>query len=602
MHIIKGKAASRGTAKGIAYYLKKQDTDLKSVCLSTDEEIALFDSVRSKTIENIIKSTEDKCLEGFNDVKALILQDDVLIANTKKLITNHMDMYSAFEKSLLQTIAKLENSKDAQFAVRAEDLRDLKMDLMDAARGCDPRISHDISNDENRQIDEFIKKYPNENIVVLGETLSVRQFMKFPPKKITAIVLQKGSDLSHMAIVARSKQIPMLIGADIDWNIFTQKFCEDDRRLFAEVDADKGICRLHDDNDAYAKKVSNAKTAYAKCDAGLVDLTCDNALPKENFGRDIEDYYDEYSNFDVAAKIPVLVNLNDFSNDGIKDIGSSLGVGLVRTEMLYFDYDKSPQKEEISAILSKVGTVMKQKKVVVRIPDFSPDKLPSYLGSSMSKLDFRPDNLPPYLGSSMSKLDFSTDKLRAHLNGSIRGIDFVRNMPDEFEKFIRAFTDSYLLNGNLELLIPMIISCDDYAYIKSCIEKLFWQELSQTNHVAKGVVLPRIGAMIETIGACEDIDDIVESADFVCIGTNDLSEQITGKSREEDAEFDYSSLIPYLAKVSVAAHRAGKPVGICGAIEPQIDILSTLMELEFDYISAEPAVLWKIAGMLRELE
>ena len=52
----------------------------------------------------------------------------------------------------------------------------------------------------------------------------------------------------------------------------------------------------------------------------------------------------------------------------------------------------------------------------------------------------------------------------------------------------------------------------------------------------------------------------------------------------------------------MAAHRAGKTVGICGAIEPQIDILSTLMELEFDYISAEPAVLWQIVGMLRELE
>jgi phosphoenolpyruvate-protein kinase (PTS system EI component) len=244
--------------------------------------------------------------------------------------------------------------------------------------------------------------------------------------------------------------------------------------------------------------------------------------------------------------------------------GNADGVGLLRTELPFLDATRWPTEAQHTAVLSPIFRALEGKPVTVRTLDYADDKLPPFLARGR--------------------------------NGRLgRGLPLMLAEPDAFARQFRAIIAAST-KGDVRIMIPMVATVDELQACQHILE-----------HAAHdlGAEPPPLGVMIELPEAVAEVDDLARHADFLSIGSNDLTGQLLGLDRRDPTLTPQLAAHPLvlraIADTITAAHHHNRQVSVCGDAAAHPLVLPLLVGLDCDIISTAPAALDHVRATIRRL-
>ncbi len=366
--------------------------------------------------------------------------------------------------------------------------------------------------------------------------------------KVLAFVTVHGSLNSHTAILAKTMNIPALIGTPIPLD-------DTMNGKLAVIDGAKGILYVEPEEAVLAqmqerKKEQEEQRALLLTLRGKENITLD--------GRKIRLYANIGNSKDLA-----MVLQNDAS-----------GIGLFRSEFLYLEKEDYPTEEEQFAVYKTVAETMAGKKVIIRTLDIGADKQADYFGLAHEE--------NPAMG--------------------LRAIRICLTRPEVFKTQLRALFRASAY-GNIAIMYPMIISVDEVRRIKEMVAEVK-KELEE-QAVAYGEVDQ--GIMIETPAAVMMSRELAEEVDFFSIGTNDLTQYtlaIDRQNPELDSFYDshHPAILRMIKMVVDNAHKAGIWAGICGELGADTSLTQEFLKMGVDELSVSPGRILPIRKIILETD
>ena len=390
------------------------------------------------------------------------------------------------------------------------------------------------------------RDYPAQTILV-GEELTASALGEVPRERLVGLISVRGSGNSHVAILARAMGVPTVMGAvDLPYTRLQ------DRELI--VDGYNGSVHLN--------PLPEVRARYRE----LVNQ--DQAL-----SRDLESLRDLPCETPDGHRLPLWVNTGLMA-----DITRSLeqgaeGVGLYRTEVPFLLRERFPSEEEQRQIYRSQLEAFAPRPVTMRTLDIGGDKALPYF-------PIQEDN--PFLGW--------------------RGIRVTLDHPEIFLAQVRAMLKANQGLGNLRIMLPMI---SNVAELDEAIQLI---RRSHREVVQEGVdvALPPVGVMVEVPAAVYQARALARRADFLSVGSNDLTQYLLAVDRNNARVADlYHSFHPAVLRalqdVAIAAREAGKPVGICGELagDPLAAIL--LLAMGYDVLSMNATSLMRVKKVVRSI-
>ena len=497
----------------------------KSVGLGPEKEFARFSKARTDTVQALDVS--------YLEALSKLGEKEAALFETHKLMAEDLDFEDAVR-------AELENNVTAEFAVQnaGSMLADMFASMDDAYM---KERANDVREVSSRII-SFLKKDSgaftlNEPSIIICDDLPSSELMKIDRKLILGIVFVKGGTNSHVSILTRMLEIPSVCGID--------NF-EVDKKLngeYAILDANKAQLLIGPESHIvtdYAK----LKKQYEENKLKLQAFKGKPTLSKD--GMKLEIYSNIASSFEVE---------NALKND-------SEGIGLFRSEFIYLDNSTYPTEEEQFEHYKRVVEAMAPRQVIIRTLDIGADK----------KIDYfdLPDEDNPALG--------------------FRSIRICKARPQIFLTQLQALYRASAY-GNLAIMVPMIISLSEINFIKEMTTQ------ARDNLKARGIPYKedvKIGIMVETPSAAVLSDIFAKEVDFFSIGTNDLTQYTLALDRVNPnltAQFNprHRSVTRLINLIAENAHKAGIPVGICGELARDEELLPFFVKIGIDELSVSPA-------------
>ena len=374
-----------------------------------------------------------------------------------------------------------------------------------------------------------------EHQVVISPAIYPSEILKFAAEGVAGIVLTSGGATSHVAILARTLGIPLIIASRPELLTIPQN-------TPVLMDAELGNVYVHPDKDIVERfKESNQARRAAASHA--------EAMAPETFTRD-------------GARIHLRANINLLSEVTIARDLKAEGIGLYRTEFPFLVRSSFPAEEEQYRVYKHLCDAMAGQLVTFRTLDIGGDKVPAYW-----EIAAEPN---PQLG--------------------LRSIRFSLRHPDQFRQQLRAILRAAAGTSLLRIMFPMLSSLDEYIRARQMVLESV-QDLSREglpHHPA-----PSLGAMIEVPAILEIIDELAREADFLSVGTNDFVQYLLGVDRMNDQVAyayrpEHPSVLRSLKRIADAARRAGKEVSICGEMASDRDLLPFLLGIGIPTLSVDP--------------
>ncbi|MEK5174914.1 phosphoenolpyruvate--protein phosphotransferase [Heyndrickxia sp. FSL W8-0496] len=538
--ILKGIAASNGIAIAKAYRLVEPDlTFAKSTIDDLDKEISRFkDAIAASTSE--LETIRDHANKKLGADKAAIFDAHLLVLNDPELLTSVEDKIknekvnaeSALKDTTDMFIMMFEQMENEYMRERAADIRDVRKRVL--AHLLNVKIPN--------------PSLINEEVVVVAEDLTPSDTAQLNRDFVKGFTTNIGGRTSHSAIMARSLEIPAVVGTK-------------------EVTA----------------KINNGDIVIIDGLNGEVHI---NPTPEI-----VEQYKKEKEKFEIQkAEWAKLVNEKTVSKDGHHvELGANIGtpndlqgvvenggeaVGLYRTEFLYMGKDQFPTEEEQFESYKKVLEGMKGKSVVVRTLDIGGDKKLPYL-----KL---PEEMNPFLG--------------------FRAIRLCLEEQDMFRTQLRALLRASVY-GNLKIMFPMIATLNEFRQAKAILleekEKLVSENIPVSDQI-------EVGIMVEIPSTAVLADQFAKEVDFFSIGTNDLIQYTMAADRmNEQVSYLYQPYNPTILRlvkmVIDASHKEGKWTGMCGEMAGDEIAIPILLGLGLDEFSMSASSILKARSQIRGL-
>ena len=531
-----GKGISEGIGLGKAVILKENELKIEKQKIEdiSAEKQQIYDAVKEveSEIEKLIKNidgTEKEIMQAY----LMILQDPSLIQETIKIIEqDKCNSAYAVENGLNQIIKTFEQMDDPYMAARSRDIEDMKK-----------RILAKLLKIE--EID--LSKLP-ENTILIAKELSTSDTAKMNLKNISGIITEIGGVNSHMAIIARTNEIPAIIGI---------------KHIFENIK----------ENDFIALNGATGEIFLNPTQEKIKELTKNQENIKQE-KQELEKYKNEKAITKDGHQVELLANIGGPQDIQIVIDNTAEGVGLLRSEFLYMDAKDFPSEEEQFEAYKKIAESLENKRLVIRTLDIGGDKDLKYM-----KL---PKEENPFLG--------------------YRAIRIYLDNVDLFKVQLRAIlrASSY---GNVAIMLPMISSIEELRKSKEIIEEVK-QELKEKNIKFNENI--EVGIMIEIPSSAVMADEFAKECDFFSIGTNDLIQYTIAVERGNEKLANlYSHFNPAVIRLIKSAidgaHKNGILCGMCGEAAGDVKFIPLLVGLGLDEFSMNANKILKARKLITDL-
>jgi len=389
-------------------------------------------------------------------------------------------------------------------------------------------------------------EYP-DNTVLIGDELTASVLGEIPKEKLIGLISVKGSSNSHIAILARAMGIPTVMGA-VDLP-FTQ--LEGHQVI---VDGYRGSIYVNPSDDAltvFSALIKEDKEIFKHFE-GLKDLPCET-LDKH--------------------RVPLWVNTGLVA-DILRSIERGAeGVGLYRTEVPFLLRDSFPTEEDQRKIYREQLEAFAPNTVTMRTLDVGGDKALSY---------FPIEEANPFLGW--------------------RGIRVTLDHPEIFLAQVRAMMKASEGLNNLRIMLPMISQTLELETAQSLIYRAHAELLEE----GCDVELPPVGVMIEVPAAVYQAKELAARADFLSVGSNDLTQYLLAVDRNNPQVAGlyhsyHPAVLQALQQIVTAAHSQGTPVSICGELAGDPGAAVLLVAMGYDVLSMSSTNLPRVKSVIRAI-
>lgn len=537
---VTGIAASSGIAFGNAYILMDPDlTYSKDEIDNHQTEIEKFHTAIEKTkyeIDTIRKKVATEQGEenaAIFDAHLLVLSDPELITNVENNIKEmNMNAAWALDETANQFVQLFEQLDNEYMRERAADIKDVSKRILAHLLG---------------------KTLPNpglieEKTIVIAEDLTPSDTAQINKQFVKGFITNIGGRTSHSAIMARSMEIPAIVGT----KVATKTIKQGD---YIIVDGMNGEVIINPSNEE--------KIKYERLNEQYQSQRKQWALLK-----------DEPTITNDKHQVQLMANIGSPNEMEVVLENGAEGIGLYRTEFLYMESTSFPTEEEQFEAYKTVLKKMDGRPVVVRTLDIGGDKHLPYWNL--------PEEANPFLG--------------------LRAVRLALKEPNVFRTQLRALLRASVF-GNLHIMFPMIATIEEFLKAKQMLhdemDKLRAENIAFSNEI-------KVGIMVEIPATALLANQFAKEVDFFSIGTNDLIQYTFAADRmNESVSYLYQPYHPAILRlikmIIDAAHQEGKLVGMCGEMAGDPIAAPLLLGLGLDEFSMSPSSILQIRSLMKKL-
>ncbi|MBC8530962.1 phosphoenolpyruvate--protein phosphotransferase [Gehongia tenuis] len=539
MIVLEGKGVFGGIAMGklSLYRRRAYKVELHTV-EDSGRETARFEAAREKAVEEL-QGLYEKALKEVGEANAMIfmahqmmLQDQAFSESVVNIIQNERSNAEYAVKTTGHNFAKIFSAMDdAYMKERAADVKDITERLLAV-------LAHGTSEKASAL---------QEPVIIAADDLAPSETVQLDKNMILGFVTMHGSSNSHTAILARTMNIPAVIGVG--------------EALKSEYDGADAIV------DGFTGKVyiDPDEGTRTKIEAKRREDREKKELLKQLKGKPSETL--------DGRRMDIFANIGSFADVGAVLENDAGGIGLFRSEFIYLEREDYPTEEEQFKVYRQVAQTMAGRKVVIRTLDIGADKRIGYFDL--------PKEENPALG--------------------YRAVRICLDRPEVFKTQLRALYRASAF-GNIAVMVPMITSLAEVREVKAMAGTVR-EELDREGAAYDKAV--ELGIMVETPAAVWISDELAKEVDFFSIGTNDLTQYTLAVDRQNpklDRFYDphHKAILRSIKHVVDSAHKNGIWVGICGELGADPALTETFLAMGVDELSVSPAYVLGLRKKVRE--
>src|SRR6266496_3549067 len=538
-----GAGASPGIARGKIHVVRDELDDVPRYRISPSQiadEIGRFEAALIQTRMQILKM-QQRIAESIGtkdaaifDAHLLVVEDRTLIDEVlRKLETDLWNVEWVFQEVATRYAATLSKIDDPYLRERAVDIQDVSKRVIRNLQGKAPRAFLDLT----------------EPHILIAHNLTPSDTASMKRENVLGIATDLGSRTSHTAIMARSLNIPAIVGLhDITAKLETGQY--------VLLDGTDGLLVVDPKPETLAQ-YAEIESRRARVVEQLRELRETRSTTRD--GRHIV----------LSANIELPEDVDAVAANGAE------GIGLYRTEFLYLNRHTLPTEEEQYEIYRKVAERVRPNPLIIRTFDLGGDKL------APGTVDIT-DELNPFLGW--------------------RAIRFCLENIDIFKTQLRAILRASAV-GNVKIMFPMISGLDELRGAISVLAECKEELLSLKIDIGEKI---EVGAMIEIPAAALSANVLARQVDFFSIGTNDLIQYTLAVDRVNERiahlyEPTHPAILRLLKMIADAAHANKIWVGVCGEMAGDVALIPLLLGLGVDELSASATLVPRVKRAVQSL-
>jgi phosphotransferase system enzyme I (PtsI) len=517
---IEGRFAAPGIALGPLVRMTPVEHEVRQYRSSAEGRQALLDAlgVSQEDLSALSHQAGDDEAEAILAFQIALLEDDSLVAPALARIDAGDPANQAWSAAIDPEIASYDAAEDPYFRARASDLRDLR-----------DRVLRHLAGETDQTVPS--------GVILAADDMPPSTFLATDWRD-GGLVLRRGSPSSHVAILAKSRGVPMIVGVDVD-------HLEDGTD--ALLDGDAGLLIV--DPDAHMRaNFSQRRTKQSKAREAAASFSGPTLTA-------------------TGELVRVMINVTGLAELSTLDPAHVDGIGLMRTEFLFQGREKLPTEEEQYRIYRRMLEWAAGKPVTIRTLDAGGDKPIAGLT--------QPGDMNPFLG--------------------VRGVRLSLRHTEVFRAQLRALARAGVA-GNLKVMIPMVTVPEELDRCRA----LFEQACDELRREGQRAQMPPLGMMVEVPAAALTIEDF--NADFFSIGSNDLIQYMAAASRDEPQLADLArpsrAVFSLIGHVVNHANRSGREASLCGDLAGDPEQVAALLDQGLRVLSVAPGVLGPVKAAI----